>query len=171
MVIPCLLWKWGRACTLPGGGYLPLHQPSAVRWDHQERPSLWFCVICTLCLLHQPGRSQRSDCPVPCVGDWAGACTLSHWLASSTCALTLAKSVPRRVTMTSCPCRVALSVILTGASGNGTVGTSGCAGGGWLGGSAGLVAGASSLALVSSCARRAIAALRRCLQRLCGAFS
>jgi hypothetical protein len=35
---------------------LPLHQPSAVRWDHQERPSLWFWRICTLCLLHQPSR-------------------------------------------------------------------------------------------------------------------
>ena len=35
--------------------------------------------------------------------------------------------------MTSWPCRVALSVILTGASGSGAVGASGCAGGGWLG--------------------------------------
>src|SRR5262245_54205178 len=166
MVIPSLLWKRGRACTLPSGGYLPWHHPAAVLWDHQERPFLWFCVICTPCLLHQP-----SGCSVLCVGACAGVCTLSHSDACSTCALTLAKSTPRKVTMTSWPCRVALSVMLTGASGSAVVGASGCAGGGWLGGSAWLVAGASSLALVSSCARLAIAALRRCLQKPCGALA
>jgi hypothetical protein len=41
-------------CPAPGWRYLSLHQPSAVLWDHQERPSLWFCVIGTPCLLHQP---------------------------------------------------------------------------------------------------------------------
>src|SRR5262245_39209099 len=165
MVIPSLLWKRGRACTLPSGGYLPWHHPAAVLWDHQERPFLWFCVICTPCLLHQP-----SGCPVFCVGGCAGACTLSHSDACSICALTLAKSTPRKVTMTSCPCRVALSVMLTGASGSDTMGVSSCAGAGWVGDSAWPLV-STCVALVSSCARRTIAALRRCLQRLCGAFS
>ena len=96
----------------------------------QARPFLWFWVICTLCLAHQPLGSS-----VFCVGGCAGACTLSHSAACSTCTLTLAKSTPRKVTMTSWPCRVAFRVILTGASGNGAVGASGCAGwrlaGGW----------------------------------------
>src|SRR5215510_599997 len=104
-------------CPAPCWRYFPLHQPCVVLWDHQEWPSLWFCVICTPCLLHQP-----LGCPVPCVGGCAGVCTLSHSDACSTCALTLAKSVPRKVTMTSWPFRVAFSVIDTGASGNGTVG-------------------------------------------------
>jgi hypothetical protein len=65
------------------------------------------CACCT----SLPG------CPMPCVGACAGACTLSHSDARSTCALTLAKSIPRKVTMTSWPCRVALSVMLTGIYG------------------------------------------------------
>ena len=139
-------------CPAPGWRYLPLHQvPSAKRWDHQERPFLWFWRICTPCLLHQP-----SGCPVPCMGGCAGACTLSHSDACSTCALTLAKSVPRRVTRTSWPRRVAFSVIDTGASGSGAMGASHCAG--WLGGSAWPLVSAS-FALTNSCARRAIAAL------------
>src|SRR5215470_10815828 len=119
MVMLSLLWKWGRACALPSGGYLPWHQPSGVLWDHHERPFLWFWRICTPCLLHQP-----SGCSVPCLGDCAGACTLSHSDACSTCALTLAKSTPRKVTMTSWPCRVDFSVMLTGASGSGAMGAS-----------------------------------------------
>ena len=81
----------------------------------------------------------------------------SHWLASSTCALTLAKSTPRKVTMTSWPCRVALSVMLTGASGSGAVGAVWLRW--WLAGSVWPLVPASSFALVSSCARLAIAAL------------
>src|SRR4029453_2639923 len=150
-------------CPAPEQRYRPLHQPSAVLCDHQERPSFWLGVICTPCLLHQP-----SGCPVLCVGGCAGVCTLSHSDAASTWALTLAKSIPRNVTSTSCPCRVALSVMLTGASGSGAVGASGCAG--WLGASVWPFVSAS-FALVSSCARRAIAALRRCLHNWCGAFS
>ena len=124
MVIPCLLWKWGRACApAPEWRYLPLPQvPSAKRWDHHERPFLWFWRICTPCLLHQP-----SGCPAPCMGGCAGACTLSHSDACSTCALTLAKSTPRKVTSTSCPCRVAFRVMLTGASGRGAGTVGGCA--------------------------------------------
>src|SRR5262245_16657166 len=147
-VVPC-----------PGWRYFPLHQPSVVLWDHHEWPSLWFSFIWTPCLAHQP--SGRS---VLCVDGCAGVCPLSHSDACSTCALTLAKSTPRKVTSTSCPCRAAFSVMLTGASGRGTVGASGCAGGGWLDGSAWPLAPVSSIALVSSCARLAIAALRRCLQ-------
>src|SRR5262249_31926053 len=124
--------------------------------------SLWLCRICTPCLAHQP-----LGCAVVCVGGCAGACTLSHSEACSTCALTLAKSTPRKVTSTSCPCRVAFSVIDTGASGSGNVGVSGCAG--WLGAS-GWPLVSASLALVNSCARRAIAAPRRCLQKLWGAL-
>ena len=32
--------------------------------DHQDRPSLWLCVICTPCLLHHPclGRGLRAGC-------------------------------------------------------------------------------------------------------------
>src|SRR5262249_36423813 len=146
---------------------LPLHQPSGVQCDHQERPSLWLCRICTPCLAHQPGWGDRSACPVLWAGGCAGACTLSHSDACSTCALTLAKSTPRKVTITSWPCRVAFSVIDTGASGSGNVGVSGCAG--WLGASAWPLVSAS-LALANSCARRAIAAPRRCLQNWCGAL-
>src|SRR6266516_3857699 len=89
----------------PSAHYLPLHQPSAVLCDHQERPSLWFSFIGTSCLGHCWAGSS-AVCPL-----WA----FSHWLASSTCVLTLAKSTPRKVTSTSCPCRVAFSVIDTGA--------------------------------------------------------
>src|SRR5262245_4216242 len=107
----------GSAPPLPCCPYFPLHQPSAVLCDNQERPSLWFCVILTVCLLHQPSAA----------GGRAGVWMLSHSLACSTCALTLAKSVPRRVTSTSCPCRVAFRVIDTGASGSvGTASPWGC---------------------------------------------
>ena len=51
--------------------------------------------------------------------DGGGVWRWSHWLACSTCAWTLAKSWPRKVTSTSCPCSMAFSVILTGASGKG----------------------------------------------------
>src|SRR5712692_8755495 len=98
MFIPSLLWKRGRARRpCPVGGYLPLHQPSAVLWLYHVLPSFpWFSFIAT-----------------PCVGHWGVSavgwppCAWSHWLAASTCTLTLAKSVPRRVTRTSCPLRVA----------------------------------------------------------------
>src|SRR6516165_7315664 len=100
----------------PLGGHWPLHQePSA-----------------SLCGQYQP-LPLVLGFMAPCVGHCgvvSGLCprwAWSHWLASSTCALTLAKSTPRKVTMTSCPCRVALSVIDTGASGSGTVGAAGCA--------------------------------------------
>src|SRR5262249_3761748 len=127
---------------------------------HQERPFLWFCVICRPCLLHQP-----SGCPVPCVGGCTGACPLSHSDACSTCALTLEKSTPRNVTITSWPCRVAFRVIRTGASGRGSARVAspwGCSAGGCAGVTWPLVP--ASLALISSYARLAIAALRRCLQ-------
>ena len=91
---------------------------------------MWFCVICTPCLVHQPGLGAGQ--PALCPG-WVAVlelCTLSHSDACSTCALTLAKSTPRKVTMTSWPCRVAFSVMLTGASGSGARGSVGCAG--WL---------------------------------------
>src|SRR5438067_4360723 len=51
-----------------------------------------------------------------------------------------------------------------GASGRG-------AGVGWVGGSAWAVGVAASFAVTSACARRAIAALRRCLQKPWGAFA
>src|SRR5262249_6939733 len=116
----------------------------------------------TPCLPHQP-----SGCSVPCVGGCAGACTLSHSDACSTCALTLAKSTPRKVTITSWPCRVAFSVILTGASGNGAVGASGCT-----------CAGASAWPLVpalhffctNAVARFCIPAAMRCLHQPEGAL-
>src|SRR6266446_7393612 len=99
----------GRARRLcPVGGYRPLHQPLAVLWLYHMLPSLpWFSFIATLCLGH---------CGVSAVG--GPPCAWSHWLAASTCTLTLAKSVPRRVTRTSCPLSVAFSVMLTGASGS-----------------------------------------------------
>jgi hypothetical protein len=69
----------------------------------------------------QYGLSSWVGCVLPCdggrVGGCGGAWTLSHCEACSTCALTLAKSVPRNVTMTSWPCRVAFRVMLTSASG------------------------------------------------------
>ena len=55
------------------------------------------------------------------VGGWAGAWTLSHSEACSTCALTLAKSTPRKVTMISWPCRVAFRVMTDRCLWQGTV--------------------------------------------------
>src|SRR3954447_3567650 len=97
----------------PLGGHLPLHQePSA-----------------SLCGQYQP-LPLVLGFMAPCVGHWgvvstgaagvlAGACAVSHAEASSTCALTLAKSTPRKVTSTSWPPKRAFSVMLTGASGKG----------------------------------------------------
>src|SRR3989442_7664821 len=97
-------------CT--GCGYLPLHQPSTVLWLYHVRPSLpWFSFSGTPCLGHCLAVSSAL-CPL-----WA----LRHWLASSTCRLTLTKSTPRNVTITSCTCSIAFSVILTCASGTGAV--------------------------------------------------
>ena len=141
----CSLRAMGRACALPCGGYLPLHQEPSASLCGQYQPLPLVLGFMPPCLGHCGVSS--AVCPL-----WAW----SHWLASSTCALTLAKSTPRKVTRTSCPCRVAFRVIDTGASGRGVVGASGCAGVGWLAGLA-----VSSVALVSSCARRAMAAPRR----------
>ena len=104
--------------------YLPLHQPSGVRWLYHVLPFLpWFSFSGTPCLGHCGA--------VSAVGPlWV----CSQVAAASTCALTLAKSVPRNVTMTSWPLSVAFSVIDTGASGSGTTGVSGCVG--WLAASA-----------------------------------
>src|SRR5262249_14873568 len=113
------------------GRYLPRHQrPSAVLCEYHTWP-LRSYRFNTAWWARQYGLSSCARCVVPLigggVGGWAGAWTLSHSDACSTCALTLAKSTPRKVTMTSCPCRVAFRVILTGASGSGTMGVSGCA--------------------------------------------
>src|SRR5215510_14031576 len=113
----------------PLGGHLPLHHEPSASLCGQYQPLPLVLGFMAPCLGHCGVVSAL--CP-----PWAW----SHWLASSTCDLTLAKSTPRKVTMTSWPCRVALSVILTGASGSGAVGASGCAGGSWLGGLAWLVA-------------------------------
>src|SRR3989442_8884104 len=96
-------------CT--GCGYLPLHQPSTVLWLYHVRPSLpWFSFIGTPCVGHCGVSS--AVCPL-----WA----LSHWLASSTFALTLGNYIPRKATSTSFPCSMALIVMLTGASGTGAM--------------------------------------------------
>jgi hypothetical protein len=145
----------------PGWRYWPRHQrPSAVLWLYHTWPPRSYRFSTALCAW-QYGVSSLSGCVVRWAGGCGGAWTLSHCEACSTCALTLAKSTPRKVTMTSWPCRVAFSVMLTGASGSGTVGAGDCASG-----SAGAGAGAGAaaawpllaacrLALTSSWARRA----------------
>jgi hypothetical protein len=159
-------WAGQGEPTLPWLCYLPRHQrPSAVLCEYHTWPLRSYRLSTALCAW-QYGVSSLSGCVVRWAGGCGGAWTLSHSDACSTCALTLAKSTPRKVTMTSWPCRVALSVMLTGASGSGAVGAGDCASGS---ASAGAGAGAAaawpllaacSLALTSSCARRAMAALR-----------
>src|SRR5712691_8815266 len=117
-----LLWKWGKVCTLPlGERYRPLHQAPSASFTGQYQPLPLVLGFIAPCVGH---------CGVSSVG--GRPLTSSHWLAASTWAWTLAKSTPRKVTMTSCPWIRPLSVMLTGASGNGAVGAAGCAGGGWL---------------------------------------
>ena len=118
--------RWGRACPLPLVGVTCRdtsgHQRSCASTSTWPLRSYRFSTA--LCA-RQYGLSSCAGCVVPCVGGRVGGCagawTLSHCEACSTCALTLAKSTPRKVTMTSWPCRVAFSVMLTGASGRGTV--------------------------------------------------
>src|SRR5439155_9652903 len=142
-----LLGSGAERVPCPVGSYLPLHQPSAALWLYHVLPSLpWFSFIGTPCLGH---------CGVSAVA--GPSCAWSHWLAASPCTLTLAKSVPRKVTSTSCPWRVALSVMLTGASGSGVVETVGeaCGEVGWLGAVAWPFAGASSGARTRAATRLA----------------
>src|SRR5262249_28108049 len=125
----------------------------------------------SLCGQYQPLRLVLGFM-APCVGHWGGAavCPLwawSHWLASSAFALTLAKSPPRKVTSTSCPCRVAFSVMLTGASGRGAVGASGCAG---AGASAWPLVPALSFFCIRAVARFCMPAAMRCLHQPDGAL-
>src|SRR6516162_9199366 len=103
----------------PLGGHLPLHQEPSASLCGQYQPLPLVLGFMAPCVGHCGVVS--AVCP-----RWAW----SHWLASSTCALTLAKSTPRKVTMTSWPCRVAFSVIDTGASGRGA--GEACVGAGWL---------------------------------------
>src|SRR5215475_7054705 len=103
-------------CGAPLGRHLPLHQEPSASLCGQYQPLPLVLGFIAPCVGHCGVVS--AVCPL-----WAW----SHWLASSTCTLTLAKSTPRKVTMTSWPCRAAFRVILTGASGRGAVGASGCA--------------------------------------------
>src|SRR4030095_16706400 len=101
--------RWCGERGAPLGGHVPLHHEPSASLCGQYQPLPLVLGFMAPCLGH---------CGVSSVVGprWAW----SHWLASSTCALTLAKSTPRKVTMTSWPCRVTFSVMLTGASGSGS---------------------------------------------------
>src|SRR5262249_45677009 len=127
-------------CPAPVDCYRPLHQPSAVLWLYQERPSLWFSFICTPCLLHQPSAAGT------CMS--VGFTTRGkRWsIASSRCS-NRPSSLSRKVSCTWRPASSRWTFTLAGASGSGAAGVGGCAG--WLAGVAWPVLAASHLALAS----------------------
>src|SRR5262249_4923299 len=110
-----------------------------------------------------PCHGQTGVCVGCTVLGSAGAWALSHSDACSTCVLTLAKSTPRDVTSTSCPCRLAFSVMLTGASGRGAGVGCGCAGSAWP------FVPALSFCCTSACARFCMPAAILCLHQPEGA--
>src|SRR5262245_34203102 len=147
----------GAQRRAPLGGHLPLHQEPSASLCGQYQPLPLVLVFMAPCVGHWGVSS--AVCP-----RWAW----SHWLASSTCALTLAKSTPRKVTSTSCPCRVAFSVIDTGASGKGA--GEACVSAGWLEASAWPLVPALSFFCISAVARFCMPAAMRCLHQPEGAL-
>src|SRR5436190_3496299 len=165
MDIPSLLWKRGRPAGSAPRGYLPLHQWPSGSFTGQYQPVPFVLGFRAPCVGHCGVASAVGGLPWVC----------NHALACSTCTFTLAKSVPRKVTRTSCPLSLALSVMLTGASGSGELVSAGevCTGGGvgWLGTSAWPLVPASSFALASAEARLYRPAAMRCLHHPLGALA
>src|SRR5882724_5978959 len=151
------LGKWGRARRLcPVGGYLLLHQRPSASLAGQYQPLPLVLGFIGPCVGHR-GVVSSAD-----LGATGNRCSTASRRCSNR-----PSSLSRSVSCTWRPASSTWTLTLAGASGSGVLGTAGeaCVRVGWL------AAPASSFALVSSCARLAIAALRRCLQKLWGAFS